>query len=231
MKYELSCNAPLTEKELLKRAMKLAGKHIEEFRRPFDRLFDDSTKNSHGYFGKIMEIYLGASANNLPIPDFPNLNIELKTLPLNNKMLPKNDIKICSTSFFPIETNYCWSKSLVKIKIKKILLVPFQSGESLTYYKKKICRPFLFQLGDYEKIIKQDYENIIECLFLGKLGLIPRNLGKYLVLKSSSSNKNLTNYINSDQELVRTNFVGFYLKKSFLKRIMYENLNVQIPKF
>ena len=226
MKYKLSSNAPKTEKELIIKSNKISGIRITDFCKPFNEFFSEKTKKSSGYLGKILEIYLGTSGKNFPIPDFPNLNIELKSLPLNKNMLPKNIVKICSTSFFPLETNYSWETSIVKRKLEKVLWIPFQSDKSVPYHRRRILQPFLSNLKGYEKIIKEDYENIITLLFLGKLNLISPTLGKYLILKPISSNKNLTNFLNDKGELIKTNFVGFYINKKFLKKIIYENLHI-----
>ena len=117
MKYKLSYNAPKTEKELLNKAYGLTGVKILDFCSLFNKFFDKNFINSKGYIGKILEIYLGASGGNMPIPDFPNLDIELKTIPLSKRMYPKGNLKVCSTSMLPSINNYEWDSSIVKLKI------------------------------------------------------------------------------------------------------------------
>lgn len=230
MKYKLSANSPKTECELINRAFKLSGMRLIDFfnlSTPFvDKFISNNVKKTNGFLGQLMEVYLGASAKNLPIPDFPNLNIELKILPLNKYMFPKHPIKICYTSFYPSVNNIVWDSSLVKLKLNKVLWIPFESDNSIHISKRRICHPFLFNLKKYEKIIKQDYENIKELLILGKKEYISSDLGEYLNIKPISSNKKLTNTIDHNGELVKTNFIGFYLNIKFLKRIMYEYLHL-----
>ena len=226
MKYKLSYNAPKTESELISRSDLLTGNKLIEIYKFFGMFFQKKHKSSDGYLGKIMEMYLGASAGNLPIPDFPDLGIELKILPLNRSMLPKKNIKICSTSFFPFKKNTLWEKSILRSKLKKILWIPFQSDTSIPFNKRKIYQPFIFKLKKYEKVIKQDYENIMEFIFLGKVYKYSSSLGKYLILGNVSSNKKLTSFFNLDGHLVKSNYIGFYLNKAFIKKMMYENLHI-----
>ena len=226
MKYKLSNNAPENEEDLIKRAFSLTGKKIVELCEPFNKFFNEKSKKSKGYLGKILEMYLGASAGNLPIPDFPNLKIELKILPLNKNMLPKSNVKICYNSNMPTQSNYKWDSSIVKLKLNKVLWIPIEADSSIPLRERRICHPFLSHLKDYENIIKEDYKNITYFLFSGKMEYISANLGKYLILQSISSNKNLTNYFNFDGDLIRTNFKAFYLKKNYLRKIIYENLHL-----
>ena len=225
MKYKLSYNSPKSKNELLKKALGLSGKKITFLHDMFRNKFDIECKCSKGYFGKLVELYLGASASNLPIPDFPNLNIELKTLPLNKKMQVNHHIKVCATSIFPNSKNTTWEKSILKLKLSRILWIPFESDKSISFKKRRIGHAFISNLNKYEDLFKQDYENITNLMLYGKIEKISASTGKYLILKSTSSNKNLLKYYDIDGKLIFSKLKAFYLKKQFIDNVIHEYLH------
>ena len=75
-------NPPSTEQELLARARDLAGKTLGELAWKHGRSVPKDLRRAKGWFGQLIEETLGATAASLAEPDFQQLGIELKTIPI-----------------------------------------------------------------------------------------------------------------------------------------------------
>ena len=74
---------PKTVAELMHRAQQIEGLTIRELANILKIELPFSLKYAKGFMGQLIEVALGASAEANPIQDFPNLKIELKTIPIN----------------------------------------------------------------------------------------------------------------------------------------------------
>ena len=120
---------PQTESELLQRAHDIAGKTLAELSANLGKKIPANLHTEKGWLGQLLELALGASAGSKPEPDFQQLGIELKTLPLNVQLQPKESTFVC-TAKLPCESE--WRQSNVYQKLKKVLLNLY-----IHYQKKK----------------------------------------------------------------------------------------------
>ena len=67
------------------RVQMVAGMTLAELATSIDVNVPDNLQREKGWVGQLIEKVLGASAGNKPEPDFIELGIELKTIPLDQR--------------------------------------------------------------------------------------------------------------------------------------------------
>lgn len=212
-------------KELLDLCQKIAGITIYELANMLNIACPASLKSNKGWIGQLLELYLGAKSYNLPIPDFPELGVELKTIPVNMRTLtPTESTYICTAHLNNLTID--WEKSIVYKKLAKILWIPIESSPKLSLYNRRIGKSFLWQPNEQQAIIlKNDWYELTEMLGLGKLQLLSAKYGSYLQVRPKAANckTTLISYKTIDGGYIKTVARGFYLRASFTKQILAEH--------
>ncbi len=214
-------------KELLAKCQNIAGMTLTEVSRLLNTTCPKSLNHNKGWIGQLLEKYLGATGYNLPIADFPELGIELKTIPINPQTLsPLESTYICTA---PLNTpSISWEQSVVKLKLSKILWVPIEWSANLSLPDRRIGKSFLWQPSQQQAIIlENDWQELTEMIQLGNIQLLSARYGRYLQIrpKAATCKNSLVNYLTSCGEIIKTVNRGFYLRASFTKKIFIENFS------
>ena len=98
----MNVSPPLTRKELIERANAIAGITILQLANMMGKDVPESSIHTKGWLGNLLELSLGANAASAPEPDFINLGIELKSIPIDANGKPKESTYICVTQLNPI---------------------------------------------------------------------------------------------------------------------------------
>ncbi|MGE0860290.1 MAG: MutH/Sau3AI family endonuclease, partial [Gammaproteobacteria bacterium] len=117
---------PRDEAELLARAGALAGAPVREVaalcRRPVPR----DLRRHKGWLGELLECALGATARSRPEPDFVELGIELKTVPVDQDGRPRESTHVCTVSLGDL-VGQRGPTSSVRRKLARELWVPLEA--------------------------------------------------------------------------------------------------------
>jgi len=216
---------PQTEQELLDRCLLLSGKQLSELALEYQHPIPSSLHQSKGFIGQLIECVLGASAANLPEPDFQNLGIELKTLPLNADGSPRESTYVCTAPLnLRAEIEY-WEISRVRKKLAQILWVPIEADPLIPLAERRIGTPLLWRLTpSLETILRQDWEELTQMLHLGQTAHLSAKIGTYLQIRPKAAHSRiLYPSINEYGEEIFLNPKGFYLRSQFTEKILSEN--------
>ncbi len=176
-----------TEKALLERAKSLKGITIK------DLLKDNGFDKGKGAIGNIIEREgFGIANNNDATPDFKELGIELKVLPLKviskGGLTVKERTKVCSINYKGLITEK-WITSHAKNKLQKILFV-FYHYDKTDPVNSKILDHTLFQLeNSSEPLIKEDWERTKGLVNEGKAHLLSESQNVILAASRSGAGK------------------------------------------
>lgn len=216
-----SIQPPSTVKELMSRAEAMAGltlgqlAHLHQIEPPKD------LKRHKGWVGQLIELELGALAGSRPEPDFAHLGIELKTIPVNKAG------KVLETTYVTVAplTNILgltWENSVVCHKLQSVLWIPVQGARDIPLSVRQIGSPILWRPSAEETtLLKQDWEEIMELITMGKVESITARQGEVLQLRPKAANSQvLTKSIDYTGALSQTNPRGFYLKTQFTQKIL-----------
>lgn len=215
---------PQNEGELIERAWALAGRTLAELAKEQQIPLPLSQQQAKGWIGQLIEKQLGASAGNKPEPDFLNLGIELKTLPINLKGEPRESTYVCTAPRSSRAVQETWLNSRLRKKLAKVLWIPLEADPSLPLAERKIAAPLLFKLmPPLEDILKQDWEELMEQLQLGNVTSLSGRSGEFLQIRPKAAHsriKRLT--IDQEGEPQWLGPKGFYLRTQFTRKILKE---------
>lgn len=229
---ELSCELrmpqPMSQAELEARLKNLLGRSIGELallsgaRLPYNNLA------GKGFSGQLIELFLGADAHNLTLPDFTSLNIELKTLPLGLKLTPVESTFVCSTEL-KTESFPAFEQSPLCHKLKHILFVLLFAPKGFPIAERRILGYFFFKPNAEQlQTIKADYQDFAELICSGQSEQINGSMGTLIqMLPKASTADSLTPIRNSEGEIRYTRPRGFYLRRAFTAQLCQRFLDEQ----
>lgn len=212
---------PQNEQELLSRCHQIAGKTIAELATNVPK----TLLHSKGFIGQLIEFHLGAQSKNLPVPDFVNLGIELKTLPINEKGQPLESTFVCTAPLPKEKPDIDWPTSRVYQKLKRVLWVPIVVPLDSAIHERRVANAILWSPDSTtEAILRTDWEDLMEMLVLGQISKLSAHFGTYLQIRPKAAHSRILQAaINENGEKIWTGPKGFYLRTKFTQKIMNEN--------
>lgn len=204
---------PRDEQELLDRASAIAGISLGQLASrvgafsPYDQLHDK------GWAGQLLETALGANAASKPEPDFSDLAIELKTLPLNKRGKPKESTFVCTIALLGVQDSI-WEDSLVCRKLSRVLWIPIEAESAIPLAQRRIGSAILWSPSpEQERILRQDWQELIDLIVMGRLSEINGKRGQYLQVRPKAANaRSLCWGVGETGARVLTLPRGFYLR-------------------
>lgn len=212
---------PKSEQELLERARCIAGLTLSDLAKQFKLEVPKDTRRAKGWIGQLIELTLGATAASLAEPDFQEIGIELKTLPLTNSGKPKESTYVCTVPLTNL-TEQHWETSWIKRKLQRVLWLPFEADKTIPLAERHIGNAILWSPTQTEsQQLQQDWEELMELVCLGKLEQITSHMGRYLQIRPKGANaKSLTTTLDEEGNSIQTLPRGFYLRPDFTQRII-----------
>lgn len=213
--------APSTIEELMRRARGLAGLSLGDLARAANIQIPPNFKTQKGWTGQLIELWLGASAGSKPEQDFPELGVELKTLPLSHSHKPLETTYVC---YAPLTNNtgVNWENSNVRNKLQRVLWLPVQGEREIPPAERIVGSPVLWQPSAHQNAqLQHDWEELMDMISLGQVERIDATVGSYLQLRPKAANGSVvTEAIGENGQIIKTRPRGFYLRKNFTQDIL-----------
>lgn len=218
---------PLSPAELLSRCRHIAGLTLGQLAAELQLTVPTSLHKDKGWVGQLMEHALGATAGSLALPDFPDLGIELKTLPINQHGKPLESTYVCVAPLTGT-TGLLWQDSWVCQKLSHVLWLPILAERQIPLADRVIGQGFLWRPSlEQHALLQQDWEELMELISLGGIAQIRGAHGKALQLRpKAADSKALTQAIGANGEPIQTLPRGFYLKSSFTHAILQQQFQL-----
>ena len=219
---------PQTLEQLLSQAQSIAGLTFGELADELHIPVPPDLKRDKGWVGMLLERALGATAGSKAEQDFSHLGVELKTLPINAEGYP---LETTFVSLAPLVQNsgVKWENSHVRHKLSKVLWIPIEGGRHIPLRERHIGAPILWKpTTEQERQLKQDWEELMDLIVLGKLDQITARIGEVMQLRPKGANsRSVTKGIGKNGEIIDTLPLGFYLRKEFTAKILKAFLDVK----
>ena len=216
---------PQTLEQLLSQAQSIAGLTFGELADELHIPVPPDLKRDKGWVGMLLERALGATAGSKAEQDFSHLGVELKTLPINAEGYP---IETTFVSLAPLVQNsgVKWANSHVRHKLSCVLWMPIEGSRHIPLRERHIGAPILWKpTADQERQLKQDWEELMDLIVLGKLEQITARIGEVMQLRPKGANsRSITKGIGRNGEVIETLPLGFYLRKAFTAGILNDFL-------
>lgn len=212
---------PQTLEQLLSQAQSIAGLTFGELADELHIPVPPDLKRDKGWVGVLLERALGATAGSKAEQDFSHLGVELKTLPINDEGYP---LETTFVSLAPLVQNsgVKWENSHVRHKLSCVLWMPIEGSRHIPLRERHIGAPILWKpTAEQERQLKQDWEELMDLIVLGKLDQITARIGEVMQLRPKGANsRSVTKGIGKNGEIIDTLPLGFYLRKEFTAQIL-----------
>lgn len=214
----------MDEAHLLERARCIAGFTLTELAAENHCTVPQDLMKHKGWVGHLIELALGAQSGSKPQPDFPELGIELKTLPVNAAGKPCESTFVCAISLLELSKE-TWETSLVLKKLRRVLWVPVQGSRDIPLADRRIGQAILWNLpDDLAQQLKQDWKEFTDLISLGELTSIKGSIGRYLQVRPKAADASALCWgRNSEGKKILTLPRGFYLRTRFTQKIIDES--------
>ena len=218
---------PQTLEQLLSQSQSIAGLTFGELADELHIPVPPDLKRDKGWVGMLLERALGATAGSKAEQDFSHLGVELKTLPINAEGYP---LETTFVSLAPLVQNsgVKWENSHVRHKLSCVLWMPIEGSRHIPLRERHIGAPILWKpTAEQERQLKQDWEELMDLIVLGKLEQITARIGEVMQLRPKGANSRaVTKGIGKNGEIIDTLPLGFYLRKEFTAQILKAFLDV-----
>ena len=212
---------PQTLEQLLSQSQSIAGLTFGELADELHIPVPPDLKRDKGWVGMLLERALGATAGSKAEQDFSHLGVELKTLPINAEGYP---LETTFVSLAPLVQNsgVKWENSHVRHKLSCVLWMPIEGSRHIPLRERHIGTPILWKpTVEQERQLKQDWEELMDLIVLGKLDQITARIGEVMQLRPKGANSRaVTKGIGKNGEIIDTLPLGFYLRKEFTAKIL-----------
>jgi DNA mismatch repair protein MutH len=219
--------SPDSPDDLLNRAKSIAGLTLGDLAQMANIVVPENFKKHKGWSGQLLELWLGASAGSKPTQDFPELGVELKTLPVSLDGKPLETTYVC---FAPLTTmhGWQWKTSNVRNKLQKVMWIPIQGERNIPPAHRVVGTGFFWTPSpQQEQQLQRDWEELMELIMLGGIESVTAEHGEVLQLRPKAADGSVvTEAFGSDGGIVKTRPRGFYLRKSFTHQILQDQFNI-----
>ena len=201
---------PRDEAELVDRARSLSGRRVDELARAWGLRVDGAPVSTKGKIGELVERALGATGGSAATWDFPALRVELKTIPLDERGVPRESTFVCAVSLLEAERAE-WETSWVRAKLARVLWVPIGTASDGV---RRIGDALLWSPSEeQESILRGDFEDILGRIGAAGIEGMSARVGRWLQLRPKAAHGRVrTRAPGGDAGLIETVPRGFYLR-------------------
>lgn len=212
---------PKSEQELIDRAWRLAGAPLGELARAQGVEVPDSLRRAKGWVGQLVERALGATAKSLAEPDFRDLGVELKTIPVDRRGHPKESTFVSSIPLGEL-AQVDWESSRVRKKLARVLFVPVEAEPEIPIAERRLGSPLLWSPSpEEEDRLRADWRTLAGLIAEGYAETLTAHAGECLQVRPKAKDSSArTRYQDADGADELTLPRGFYLRASFTKDLL-----------
>lgn len=212
---------PTSESELMQRCADIAGQTLGQLASACHLPVPEDLSRHKGWVGQLLEKCLGADAGTQAEPDFLQLGIELKTLPLNRHGQPKESTYVCTVSL--TDTGELrWQDSWLCRKLSHVLWVPIEAEPAIPLAERYVGQAFLWRPdSEQTQQLKTDWEALMDLIVTSEQAALTAHHGHYLQIRPKAAHSRvLGRSIADDGSMQVMNPKGFYLRTRFTAELL-----------
>ena len=209
---------PRNESELRARLSRLAGHPLGAIAQAHSLEVPVDLRRNKGWVGQLFERALGATAASRAEPDFPELGIELKTIPIDARGRPLESCFVASLDLAAVDRS--WEKSAVRKKLARVAWVAVEASPGIPLAARRCGAALLWSPSAEEELtLRNDYQTIVELL--GEGVRVTGHTGVNLQLRPKGKNAAALRWaLDEEGAPVRTAPRAFYLRASFTAALL-----------
>jgi DNA mismatch repair protein MutH len=214
---------PRNERELLLRAEALSGATLGEVAQALGGALDQEPRRAKGRIGQLLEHALGATGGSSPTPDFPELGIELKSVPVDSRGQPRQSTFVCSIAALELAYEE-WFSSRARRKLAHVLWVPIDCIPT-RLADRVIGRPHLWRPSPHqERALREDWEELAGLIAAGAIDQLDAHRGRYLQVRPKAADGRARACAPGPEDTTLSAVPrGFYLRATFTREILCQD--------
>jgi DNA mismatch repair protein MutH len=216
----LAVSPPQDEAELLVRARALRSATIDDLAARFGVRVQGPAVATKGKVGELLERALGATGGSSATWDFPEIRVELKTVPVDEEGRPQESTFVCAVTLLDAESAE-WEESWVRAKLSRVLWVPVVANAQ---GDRRVGQARLWSpSAEQEAILRDDFEEILGRIAASGIEDVSARVGRWLQLRPKAAHGGVrTQAPAGDGDLTATVPRGFYLRARFTGAILQD---------
>jgi DNA mismatch repair protein MutH len=181
--------------------------------------------------GQLLERCLGVTAASRQGPDFPDLGVELKTLPVDRAGKPLESTYVTRVPAADLH-GITWETSPVRAKLARVLFVPVLATRAVPLAERVVGRAILWSPSPAEEaILRADFEAHVDRLRQGLAETLTARDGEALQVRPKGANAADRVWgEGAFASVIWTRPLGFYLRARFTAGIVEAYLQGRIPE-
>ncbi len=201
--------------ELRQRAERLAQRSLVDIARELDEIAPSVGLHTKGKVGELFERVLGATGGSHATHDFPELGVELKTIPVDAQLRPRESTYVCRISLADAE-HAEWIDSWVRRKLAHVLFIPIVD-------QTRVATPVFWRPSEEEeRVLRADFDELMGMIGMGRIEDLTARDGEILQLRPKARDGSVrTTTWDRDGELIATVPRGFYLRARFTGSLIW----------
>ncbi|MCL2723349.1 MAG: DNA mismatch repair protein MutH [Polyangiaceae bacterium] len=205
------------------RAHALAGTQIGDLAAALGVDTGGSAVRTKGVPGGIVERALGATGGSAMVLDFPDLAVELKTIPVDSRGTPIESTYVCTFSLDDAEDQE-WETSWVRAKLSRVLFVPLVTKEGTSWRSRRVASPVLWTpTRNQEDVLRNDFDEIVGLVGVGRIEELTAHFGRWMQVRPKAAHGRVRTVVRgSDGEAIATVPRGFYLRTRFTGALLVD---------
>lgn len=213
--------SPTSEPELIERASALAGMTLGRAASLAGEPVPPHLRGHKGWVGCLLESLLGATAGSTDQPDFQDIGVELKTIPLRADGRPLETTFVCSIDLLSV-AQIEWRQSRVYRKLQRVLWFPVHAERHIPIAERTLGTPFLWTPSpEQEAALRWDWEELAGMIGRGDVDDVTGHFGHSLQVRPKAANSHVRRRgLDADGCSISVLPRGFYLRPSFTARIV-----------
>lgn len=207
---------PTSVEALVARAAGLNGRTLADILAELGLYASSDPLRTKGSAGETMERALGATGGSGAVLDFPELGVELKTIPITTDGTPLESTYVCTLSLADAETQE-WETSWVRAKLARVLFVPLVGAHGLAWQDRVVGAPVLWEpTRAQDDVLRGDFDDVVGLIGIGRIEELTAHRGRWLQVRPKARDgKVRTLAYGIDNEAIATIPRGFYLRARF----------------
>ncbi len=204
------------------RAKALKGHSVGELARGLGVMVPEENRRAKGFVGQLVELALGADPDAGDLPDFPDLGVELKTIPFSKTGKPAESTFCCSVTMAHADREI-WEESRLRLRLRRVLWVPVDGSKVAELGERRFHEPLLWVPDvDQEELLRADWEDLMGAIGAG--GNPGARVGQLLQIRPKAANSSVRTLGPSEDGSALTLPLGFYLRPTFTGSLFRSSL-------